>query len=108
MQEPAGFEPRDFFEGEKVKWICLFCSFCRHDSLLEEYARYLPFGLSVASSFLQNLHTDDVEMANDQSIEENIRSVLDKGGDVVDAELRSLVVDIYRFHEKFNLTLEKL
>lgn len=70
----------------------------------------MPLGLATASSFLQTLHSDEIPEFNteDGSVAETIRLVFDKGGKVVDAELRSLLVDIYRLHEKFNLTLEKL
>lgn len=77
---------------------------------MEEYARYLPLGLATASSFLQTLHSDEIPefRAEDAAVAETIRLIFDKGGEKVDAELRSLLVDIYRLHEKFNLTLEKL
>lgn len=73
-----------------------------------EYARYLPFGLSVASSFLQTLHSKEPPEFEQLPVEETIRQILDKGGNVVDAELRSLIVDIYNMHNKLNLNLEKI
>lgn len=85
-------------------WFCL----CRYDNFLEEYARYLPFGLAVASSFLHTLHDQGPIDFNPAPVKETIRQIFDQGGDVVNAELCSLIVDIYRLHEKLNLTLEKL
>lgn len=82
--------------------------FCRYDNFLKEYTRYLPFGLAIASSFLQTLHGTEPLDFNPVRVEETIRQVFDKGGDVVNAELRSIIIDIYRLHDKLNLTLEKL
>ena len=81
--------------------------FGRYDSILEEYARYLPFGLSIAASFLQILHSDGPTEFN-SSAKEVIRMIFDNGGDVVDAELSSIIIDMHRLYEKLNLTLEKL
>lgn len=80
----------------------------RHDNLLQEYARYLPFGLHIAASFLQTLHSDEEPQFIEVPIEETFRNIFDKGGEVVDMELRSLIVDIYHLYDKFNLTLEKI
>lgn len=75
---------------------------------MEEYARYLPFGLSIASSFLQILHSDEPIEFNPLPVKEVIRQIFDKGGDVVNAELHSIIIHIYRLYDKLNLTLEKL
>lgn len=75
---------------------------------MKEYARYLPFGLHVAASFLQTLHSDGEPVFFELPLEETLRQIFDKGGEAVDAEIRSLIVDIYHLHNKFNLTLEKL
>lgn len=79
-----------------------------YDSMLKEYACYLPLGFGIAASFLQTLHGTDTPNFDDNPIKETIRLCLEKGGDRVDAELRALVVDIHRLHQKFNLNLEKL
>lgn len=76
----------------------------RYDRLLEEYARYLPYGLNVASSFLQILHTN-LRASSDLTIPEIAQIILSLGGEPVDEELRCLVVDIYRLYEQLNLEL---
>ncbi|XP_055311024.1 uncharacterized protein LOC129573705 [Sitodiplosis mosellana] len=91
------------------KWDeCDIPTYLKYDSFLEEYARYLPFGLTIASSFLQTLHVEEPLEFAPLPVKEIVRKVLDKGGDVVDAELRAIIIDIYRLHDKLNLTLEKL
>lgn len=74
---------------------------------MEEYARCLPFGLAVATTFLQTLHETNTPNYSETRVEEIFRLIFDKGGEIVDEELRSLVVHIYRLHERLNLTLEK-
>lgn len=87
----------------------LFSGRYRYDSVLEEYCRYMPFGLSVAASFLDFLHEpNDLVPAEQLNDEQIIQKVFDRGGQVIDDELRSLVVDIYNLYTKMNLTLEKL
>lgn len=88
--------------------IIIINSTFRYDSLLIEYALYLPFGLVVASSFLQTLHSKEPPEFDQLPVEETIRQIFDKGGNVVDAELRSLIADIYNMHSKLNLSLEKI
>lgn len=81
----------------------------RYDSLLIEYARYLPFGLAVASTFLQDLHDANTErVRSEMNLERTLRDIFDRGGDVVDEELRSLVIDIYNLHEQLNLDLKRM
>lgn len=81
----------------------------RYDSLLIEYARYLPFGLAVASTFLQDLHDAHTErVISEMNLERTLRDIFDRGGETVDEELRSLVIDIYNLHEQLNLNLERM
>lgn len=75
---------------------------------MEEYARYLPFGIAVATTFLQTLHEISAPNYDETRVEEIFRLIFDKGGEIVDEELRSLVVHTYKLYEKLNLTLEKL
>lgn len=76
----------------------------RYDRLLGEYARYLPYGLNVASTFLQILHTN-FRTRLDLTIPEVVQILLSLGGESVDEELRCLIVDIYRLYEQLNLEL---
>lgn len=88
---------------------CQFESFYfnfRYDQFLIEYARYLPFGLVIASYFLRMLHNTKELIKVPLPIEEVVESVFDCGGDAVDIELRSLIMEIYGLYEKLNLKLE--
>lgn len=82
--------------------------FLTYHNILCEYARYAPFGLSVAASFLDLLHEPGEPLPSDPMIEYVVQKTLDRGGKVVDDELRSLVVDIYNLYTKLNLALENL
>lgn len=82
--------------------------FFRYDNILKEYARYLPFGLGVATTFLAIMHCSGEPPIGDDSVECTIRRIFDHGGEKVNAEFCALVVDIYRLHEKCNLTLDDM
>lgn len=83
--------------------------FIRFDIVFKEYARYLPFGLAVASTFLQDLHDPFItDIRAHRTIEEVIRNIFDRGGDVVNDELCSLVVNIFNLHKQLNLNFENL
>lgn len=82
--------------------------FLSYHNVLCEYARYAPFGLSIAASFLDFLHDADEPLPLEVSIEDIVRKALDGGGKVVDDELRSLVIDMYKLYTTLNLTLENL
>lgn len=82
--------------------------FLNYDNMLCEYARYMPFGLSIAASFLYFLHEPCENIPSEPAIEDVVRKTLDHGGKVVSDELGSLVIDIYNLYTKLNLTLEQL
>lgn len=85
----------------------LHFSSSRYDRFLIEYARYLPFGLAVASTFLQDLHSPNTERLKfDFKIENTIKSIFEQGGEVVNNELRSIIIDIYNLHKQLNLDLK--
>lgn len=67
---------------------------------MKEYARYLRFGLAVASTFLQILHEEGETDYADTRIDEVVKTILENGGEVVDEDLQSLVVDIYCLYKK--------
>lgn len=84
--------------------------------MLKEYARYMPYGLAVAGSFLQILMapTDVVSeepqtigQITDERIEEIRIKSFTSGGEVVDMELRSLVVDMYQLYTELGMELEE-
>lgn len=75
---------------------------------MREYTRYLPFGFAVATTFLGILNRSGESEFNEDSVEATIREIFDEGGEKVNVELCALVIDIYRLHEKCNLTLDKM
>lgn len=84
--------------------------------MLKEYARYMPYGLGVAGSFLHILiaPTDIVSdepqtigQITDERIEEIRIKSFTSGGEVVDKELRSLVVDMYQMYTELGMKLEE-
>lgn len=67
----------------------------------------MPFGLSVAASFLPVLHEpQEFDMAQPQrTFDEITCEGYERGGAIVDAELRALVVDMYNLYQELNLDL---
>lgn len=68
----------------------------------------MPYGLSIAASFLADEHFPepidlDVDMQGKQFV---IDKAYNKGGELIDRELRSLIVDMYEMFSKHELTLD--
>lgn len=86
---------------------------CRYDNMLMEYARYMPYGLGVAGSFLQiiiaphNIFSHEAITDNeiDDLAEEIERNAMTEGGELVDKELRALVVDMYQLYAELGMEL---
>lgn len=71
---------------------------------MREYAKYLPFGLSVAGSFLAILHVPmAVDCFDEISEEDDIKMSFELGGETVDRELRALVQEIYELQQRFDI-----
>lgn len=70
---------------------------------MREYLRLLPFGYSVAASFISILHDPmEIEMSADiLETEQAFREMLDRGGEPVDRELAALVNDMYQLEMRF-------
>lgn len=68
----------------------------------------MPYGLSIAASFLDFLHEPSEFFTSDITVEEIVQRVFDRGGQVMNDELRSLVTDMYNLYTKLNLKLENL
>lgn len=68
----------------------------------------MPFGLSVAASFLDQLHEPSAPKSSEITVEEVVRRVFERGGQVINNELRSLVTDMYNLYTTLNLTLETI
>lgn len=77
----------------------------RYENILVEYARFMPFGLSIAGAFLCSLHDPRPMNFELKSEDVVLKEVFERGGESVDKELESLVVDIFRLYEKLNVTL---
>lgn len=85
--------------------------------MLREYARYMPFGLAVAGSFLQIIaaptdvfspgegHSID-EIHDERRIAEIKSESFATGGEMIDKELRALVVDMHHLYRQLNMELE--
>lgn len=90
-----------------------FSGCCRYDNMLMEYARYMPYGLAVAGSFLQviiephNVFSQDPISSEEigDCTEEIRRNAFAEGGEIVDRELRALVVDMYQLYEELGIEL---
>lgn len=80
----------------------------RYNNVLVEYCRCMPYGLSVAASFLNFLHDPSEPIPNDITVEAVVKRVFEQGGQKLNDELCSLVVDIYNLYTELNLTLENL
>lgn len=67
----------------------------------------MPFGLSIAGSFLPVLHEpQEFDMTQPiRTFSEITKEGFERGGEVVDAELRALVVDMYNLYQELNLDL---
>ncbi|XP_059621002.1 uncharacterized protein LOC132264724 [Phlebotomus argentipes] len=85
-----------------------------HSSFLEEYAKYLPFGYSVAASFIPILHCPlDDPVANmlkfspdNEEFEGFMAEMLALGGEIVNRELRGLIEDMYTLQQRTGVTFE--
>lgn len=87
--------------------------------MLREYARYMPYGLAVAGSFLQIIaapkdifsptegHSVD-DILDEQRIEEIKSDSFATGGEMIDRELRALVVDMYHLYSQLNMELQEM
>ncbi|XP_067634164.1 uncharacterized protein [Eurosta solidaginis] len=82
------------------------------ESLLSEYRRYLPCGLSSASFFLMQL-VEPLQLTSEEfimrklSLEEQRQDVLTRGGEVVDRELSNQMKELYDFVQKNGLNIFK-
>lgn len=74
---------------------------------MREYALYMPYGLAIAGSFLPDIL--DPEQINfeeqNQCSERAIDKAYNKGGEMVDKELRALITDMYKLYQKLGLEL---
>lgn len=75
---------------------------------MREYAEYAPFGLSISSSFLLFLHAPDLmtfeEFATIDLVDD-VKNSYERGGELIDRELRALVVEMYELQQRFGVAL---
>lgn len=86
-----------------------FPQFFNRAEFLREYALYLPFGLSVGASFLPILHVPDSTPIAEhwkRSTEWVVADAWGRGGQQLDAELRSIVMEMYELYAEHGLELE--
>lgn len=86
--------------------------FCSYDNFLREYTRLSMYGYIIASSFLQILH-DPEESIDWATIDRSadgiawfIQKAYKQGGEPVNFELRGLICDMWKLHQKLNIDLE--
>ncbi|XP_055694888.1 uncharacterized protein LOC129796818 [Lutzomyia longipalpis] len=85
-----------------------------YSNFLKEYAKYLPFGYSIAASFIPILHfpiADPIAEMQDftldnENFEELLAKNLNLGGETVNRELRALILDIYSLQKITGVTLK--
>lgn len=69
----------------------------------------MPFGLSIAASFLPILHEPfEINDFETMPSEEEINAQgFQRGGECVDRELRAIVIDMYNLFQKLDIQNEK-
>jgi hypothetical protein len=76
---------------------------------LQEFTRKYIFGFSIAASFLSMLHAP-FDMSFEQMANTNMDHLVEdaytRGGEAVNRELRGMIYEIYKLHEKYNFKLE--
>ncbi|XP_055716490.1 uncharacterized protein LOC129810190 [Phlebotomus papatasi] len=85
-----------------------------YGNFLKEYAKYLPFGYSIAASFIPMLHcpvadplADMQEYSMDnENVDELLAKNLSIGGEIVNRELRSIICDIYNLQKLTGVTFK--
>lgn len=76
---------------------------------MREYARFMPFGLSISASFLPSLHSPHcVYDEYEDTVDDITYKAFNRGGEAVDIELRSQVIDMFRLYDKLGLTLTEM
>lgn len=79
--------------------------------MLKEYVRYLPYGLTIAGSFLYLIHEPIDNLYDDHfkmSLDDVLKDAYSRGGKIIDFELCALVVDIFKLHQQLNMTLTEM
>lgn len=101
--------PTIYYKFIFIFLVYFFAShFGSYENFLHEYAAYMPYGLSVAASFLPVLHVPhefDMDRTASRSLDEIATEGYERGGANVDAELRALVVDMYNLYHELQLDL---
>lgn len=74
--------------------------------MLREYVRYMPYGFSIASSFIA-VCLEPVQDVMGRAFDPNEfeERILNQGGELVNRELRALVCDMYRLFTKHQMEL---
>ncbi|XP_055377791.1 uncharacterized protein LOC129609708 [Condylostylus longicornis] len=99
---------KDTYESRTSNKIPDYLSY---NSMLEEYVRYLPYSLGIASSFLATLYEPHAlesteEFLNQAKNEEQIiKDTTTRGGETVDKELAALVYELYDFSQKLHVDI---
>lgn len=77
--------------------------------MLREYAEYAPFGISIASSFLMITQVAEqftFEELIEKSLVTDDMSSLESDVEIVDRELRTLMLEMYELQQKYDVELK--
>lgn len=75
---------------------------------LQEYVKYLPLGLSIASYFLPVLNNKDelvLDLADPLGPEKIAEKIMSLGGENIDREYRSIIHQMYRLSEELDVDI---
>lgn len=82
-------------------------SYLSSESLLKEYAFYIPSSILIAASFLPLLYTpietESVFDLQEMTHEEIVKDTMERGGLVLDKELAHLMLEFYQLCNKFEI-----
>lgn len=73
--------------------------------MMKEYIRNLPYGFSIASSFLAMCLNPVGDIMSIDTTEDFFETLFSSGGELVDRELRALVCDMYRLFKEHHMEL---
>ncbi|KAH8401291.1 hypothetical protein KR009_004430 [Drosophila setifemur] len=85
--------------------------FMSREELLKEYVRFLPYSISITSSFLMTLvdpssiSTEDM-VNNTATEEEIIERTMETGGDVVDREIAHQIKEMLELSKKYEVSID--
>ncbi|EDW72420.1 uncharacterized protein Dwil_GK20724 [Drosophila willistoni] len=101
---------QNLFESYRRHAIVELPKSINRENLLKEYIRFLPYSVSISSSFLLALvepqNVSAAEMMNNQmSPEELIKDTMQRGGEIVNREVAHQVKEMFDLSRKYNVDI---